>query len=313
MREPSTIDIRISNALANIDKTQKTIARHEKRRDKIAKSLKSKGIDVSDPKLVKWDENGRATDAYWDLCDYESACDDIERNEKKLLELNEKLKGYREKKKEIDAKNDIPHIPALEEFLAFWKLEAAEYYRKSAISLEEFIRKHNESVRAIEAKYEPQIFLHRKEIEAEKKAAGLDYKSYKMRLRFNYSSDVILLYGEGKPGTASFEAKLEKMLSNEVSAKRIDLYHRCTAAVGVITDATGLYVGENGSLNGYIVGEAGKASIETIRAGGYNIQCLHYRVLVKKVREKESLDEKIENAKTKAKPIKSHIDREQDR
>ena len=78
-----------------------------------------------------------------------------------------------------------------------------------------------------------------------------------------------------------FEGALNKMLDREVASKRVDLYHRCSAVVGVITDATGLKTGNNGSINGIVIGEEGKAEVETILAGGYNIQVLHYRVLVK--------------------------------
>ena len=61
------------------------------------------------------------------------------------------------------------------------------------------------------------------------------------------------------------------------------LIARVNKAVGIILEAKALYVGVNGELNGYIKGEDGTCKIETIYAGGYNIQCLHYRVLVKKV------------------------------
>lgn len=50
--------------------------------------------------------------------------------------------------------------------------------------------------------------------------------------------------------------------------------------VGKITDAKGLTIGMNGELNGLVIGDKDSATVTTILAGGYNIQCLHYRVLV---------------------------------
>ena len=52
---------------------------------------------------------------------------------------------------------------------------------------------------------------------------------------------------------------------------------------GEITDASALTVGAKGDLNGYIEGKDGKASIKTIGAGGYNIQCYHFRTLIHKM------------------------------
>ena len=52
---------------------------------------------------------------------------------------------------------------------------------------------------------------------------------------------------------------------------------------GNVTDASGLYMGHDGTINGIIVGDKGKAKVETIVAGGWNIQIAHYRVLVHKV------------------------------
>ena len=127
--------------------------------------------------------------------------------------------------------------------------------------------------------------MHQKEIRKEEKEAGVDYATVQKRLKFSYPPDVQMLSGTGAPGSKPFEEELEKLLCQDVDAMRLDLYYRCTAAVGVLTDTANLYVGNNGSLNGFVVGENGKALVETITAGGYNIQRLHYRVLIKPVRE----------------------------
>lgn len=66
----------------------------------------------------------------------------------------------------------------------------------------------------------------------------------------------------------------------------LDLYDRVKDITGDITDWSGIYAqaGSHGLtvLNGIVIGKNGKAEIESILAGGYNIQRLHVRVLVKK-------------------------------
>ena len=51
-----------------------------------------------------------------------------------------------------------------------------------------------------------------------------------------------------------------------------------------ITDAAALYIGPEGDINGIIVGTEGKAKIQTIGAGGYNIQCFHFRTLIHEIK-----------------------------
>ncbi len=86
---------------------------------------------------------------------------------------------------------------------------------------------------------------------------------------------------------------LEKEIEQEKNNKLIDLMNRVTKITGTITDAKGLYL-ENGDINGIIVGERGKAKVQTIGAGGYNEhvildsgrrgQCFHFRVLINEIR-----------------------------
>lgn len=77
---------------------------------------------------------------------------------------------------------------------------------------------------------------------------------------------------------------LNKQIEQEKNRKLVDLMNRVTKITGTITNAKYLSI-ENGDLNGYIEGERGKAKVQTIGAGGYNIQCYHYRVLIHEIKE----------------------------
>lgn len=54
---------------------------------------------------------------------------------------------------------------------------------------------------------------------------------------------------------------------------------RLTTEFGDVVKTT-LYVGVDGNVNGVFVGTKKTAKIESIYAGGYNIQCLHTRILI---------------------------------
>ena len=74
--------------------------------------------------------------------------------------------------------------------------------------------------------------------------------------------------------------RLEKDLKAEADRKYDFIIERTNAIVGKITDAAGLQIGAKDDLNGYIIGERGTAKVTTIGAGGYNIQCYHFRTLI---------------------------------
>ena len=76
-----------------------------------------------------------------------------------------------------------------------------------------------------------------------------------------------------------------KYIDKYMEDRYFELVDKVTAITGDITDISELYIGSDGSLNGKIFGETGAAKVETIVAGGYNIQCLHYRVLVHKLKQ----------------------------
>lgn len=81
------------------------------------------------------------------------------------------------------------------------------------------------------------------------------------------------------------EDKLDKLIAQEKEVKYRELVDRVESEVGTITDVSNLSIGaQHGELNGIVEGTNGKCYVETIGAGGWNIVCFHYRVLVHKVK-----------------------------
>ena len=88
------------------------------------------------------------------------------------------------------------------------------------------------------------------------------------------------------------EVKLEEILLKDCKARYFQLVNEVTNITGIIMDAQDLRI-RAGELNGIIIGEKGKAKVQTFSAGGYNQgiivnvkhgQCFHYRTRVDEVR-----------------------------
>lgn len=62
------------------------------------------------------------------------------------------------------------------------------------------------------------------------------------------------------------------------------LVSRCEAKVGGIDSFEFGSIGANGELEGYVTGPKGRIHLQCIYAGGYNIQCLHIRFLMSKLK-----------------------------
>jgi len=89
-----------------------------------------------------------------------------------------------------------------------------------------------------------------------------------------------------KEDYSRYTAFIELMLTKEADKKKKDLMAKIEKLVGNVISAN-LTIGNRGDINGLIIGDAGSATIETITAGGYNIQRYHYRVLVKPIKGKK--------------------------
>lgn len=193
-----------------------------------------------------WSKNNNLNyDDYQKLSDAKSSLNEITR-------LRTLIEKYEKALKE----EEIIIIPAIQEFLENWRIKAKQYYENAVkihkAKTEEFrIRLSNE-----------------KDLDARKKIQ----KEYNL-----YNREIPMLVHD----LANRFANLDKVLEREVERKYKSLVNRITDKAGNIIDAKGLYVASNMEINGVIKGDKALVEIETITAGGYNIQCLHYRVLVK--------------------------------
>lgn len=129
------------------------------------------------------------------------------------------------------------------------------------------------------------------------KSLSLDWKSIADRKR-EFGGELLLKMVEFRNNEKAFEY-LEMVLEAEKKAKILDLMARIEKITGKIVDAEYLKIGPKGDLEGIIIGEKGKAKINTIGAGGYNIQCYHFRTLIHEYKDK-GLDGVLADAKARS-------------
>lgn len=228
---------------------------------------------------------------------------DIDSSVKKLKEAEESLEGWKEKLgKRITADEyleaNAPEI--LKDFLEGWKRNAITYYRQRRIDFIEFHKDLRDKERAARLEalqtlpslerarklyegrkvtdYDLANLWPRKDVDEFLHERGLDY--YQIQKKLKGEGDGITFRLLEIHNEQEREAWLERAMEEEKRAKLLDLIGRIMSTVGTITDAAALYIGPEGDINGYIEGTEGKAKIQTIGAGGYNIQCFHFRTLI---------------------------------
>ena len=119
--------------------------------------------------------------------------------------------------------------------------------------------------------------------------------SYRDERRAKFDEDHIIRPFEREYGSLKYARSIWYLSDEEIHKNNqkdgenliLDLLKRVTKITGAVTDWSGLYVtsGNMGAvLNGKVIGEEGSARVESITAGGYNIQRLHIRTLVKPIK-----------------------------
>ncbi len=272
------LKLKVINAEAKVAKRTTVLKKH---REQLAKLIQ-KGADKFDISIKQ--------------SDIESAVD-------KLEEAKQILANWQAKLDERIAADDYLEANApeiLKDFLENWKQHAIVYYREKRIHFIEYRKelKAQERAARLEALQTlPSLERYReiykgreltdsdlanlwprKDVDAFLSERGLEYRQIQKKL--NEFGDQITFRLLEIRDDQEREAWLEKAMEEEKRAKLIDLIGRIMGTVGTITDAAALHIGPEGDINGYIVGTEGKAKIQTIGAGGYNIQCFHFRTLI---------------------------------
>lgn len=219
----------------------------------------------------------KAQSTNWEVNPYYYRESDLKYVNRDIEACKAALEDYKKKLAHEVEKSNSRDVKAILDFLEIWKKKVTDYYKAS---LDRYVQARTEYY-AKDHEY-CNWFNSRARIEAdpeEIKAKAKENK--KIREAFYSSWNWFTPYVES--GDKLNEEKLKKDLDNEANNKYDFIIERTNEIVGTITDATGLRIGNDGDLNGLIIGDRGTAKVQTIGAGGWNIQCYHFRTLIHKV------------------------------
>jgi hypothetical protein len=245
-----TIDEKISSAKAKVEKLSNKITRYENKLEEAA--------------AHNFGENYYSKDTYeWDI---RVAKEDFAKAKKYLQKLEDKKA---EDKSDSIRRAKIIKIPVVEEFLDNYRKECFEFENKSFEKSFKFVidwRKETERI----------------ENESGRKAlreANHTYDDFCKEIVKLASREVTEYFGRFGYNDGRWNEFITDLIEKDVEDKRNIFYDRVSEKAGNIVDAR-LRIGNNGEINGWVTGDKATVTVDTITAGGWNIQCRHFRVLV---------------------------------
>lgn len=267
--------------MASIEFIQKRITGAETKLDKLNKKL---------------DRINKAKATNWEVNPYYYSDNDLKYTIRDIEEAQKALEGYKAQLTAETEKANSRNVKVILDFLEMWKTRVRKYYMNG---LEDYYRDDA----AVDTAYNmyntlpygtPEWKEAKAKFEELSKQFRIDkYGIYEKREYIDRRGrarteevkiadgkyEYLRPYSDARTIEEASE-KLEKDLIQEANRKYDFIIERTNAIVGQITDASNLKVGAKDDLNGYITGTKGVAKVQTIGAGGYNIQCFHFRTLI---------------------------------
>lgn len=273
--EKEELQRRINNKNKQIEKLNKKIERYENQKN--TKSfLKEYAYMINDQIVLTMEEfvarlkmlrtsfkddpliDVRVNNWYVDYMEDRDV--EIRQAKREIEECKNMIQNYKNKLLLAEQKENKPVVQIFLDFMNNWKNE-----------VKEFVNKQVEIYHELDNEYCELHNYHRNE-------EGVKERLKELSMQMSQINQGWVRTRLDK-GRKDFDKYLDKYFMD----RYYELCNKVTSIIGEITDVSKLYFGNDGSLNGIIIGTEGSAKVETIIAGGYNIQCLHYRVLVHKI------------------------------
>lgn len=236
---------RLEKAEAQVSRKEATLAKHIKKVEKTKAAITERGWDIEAGAYQMYG-TPEHNDCYWAFCDYDDARESVRRTEWAVKEKRQVVENWKAKlEAALEREADAEAMPDL---LKQYKDNLVTAFDKSDERRRAFLRKEYERLGG----YKPFCKEH-------------GYRAYEWTFRTYPEQD-------HKENTRAADALVRNLWER---VKEI-----CGTAEEIHLHLAQGNEWEGVVINGRVVGRDGTAWVESIVAGGYNIQRLHIRTLV---------------------------------
>lgn len=239
------LKVKVQKAEEAVAKRQATLERQIKTESKRREALIAKGIDIYREGIRRELAQLPTQELFWEYTDWEHSVEAVE-NSQQVLQEKIRIAGT-------------------------WKDRLTEAQKKENLWITEIPESMKSMQAELVARWDEYDMKRRDELRVKYQEMGY------LKFFAEYSLSLYNLIN-----STDKEIHTENVRAAE--SLILNLYSRIHAITGEVTDWANIYF-SGGALNGIVKGKLGTVKVESILAGGYNIQRLHVRVLVHEIKQ----------------------------